>query len=276
MNIRFLAPALLVFALTACHSGDRETALRDTNADLVARNITANAQLDTYRAYLGDVERRLTDIRSGQDALVEYLHFAEDAPHRDPILDQLDDLDRLLEDSRFQVSGMREELRLSAGKLQRAQATTASQRAVISARAATIDSLSHALTERVIALELLELHQREMATALRDADKREHLGWYAYGTFDELSQAGVAEKTGGFLGLGKRKVLKTDFDQAYFAPVDIRELGRLPLHATGARLLSFHPDASYRMVQEGDHLVLEIVDSDAFWRTSRYLAVAVN
>ncbi|MBL4707715.1 MAG: hypothetical protein JKY48_04670, partial [Flavobacteriales bacterium] len=101
--------------------------------------------------------------------------------------------------------------------------------------------------------------------------------FFAYGTFKELKEKNVLTKEGGFLGLGKNKELKDDFNKKYFSRVDKRNQKSFLLYADKAKLITTHPSSSYKIMgKDGKADSLVINDVDAFWNASKYLVIVVN
>lgn len=101
--------------------------------------------------------------------------------------------------------------------------------------------------------------------------------FYAYGTYKELKEQNVLTKEGGFLGIGKNKELKDDFNQDYFSKVDKRLQKSFLLYAKKAKLITTHPSNSYEIMgKDGAADSLVIKDVDAFWNASKYLVIVVD
>lgn len=102
-------------------------------------------------------------------------------------------------------------------------------------------------------------------------------GFFASGTYKELSKNGVVSKEGGFLGIGKNKILRNNLNEDYFTQVDITESKSFPLNAKKVNLISEHPIDSYKFVEE-DGLItkLEIQIPEDFWKITHYAVIEVK
>ena len=131
----------------------------------------------------------------------------------------------------------------------------------------TVTGLEHALDS---------IHAEELATERKLQETTEELykGFYVFGTKKELKEQNIITNDGF---LSKKKVLESDFDKDYFTQVDIREVDSIPLYRPKAKILTTHPDGSYKLEKNGEGaMVLMITDKDKFWSTSKYLVVQVN
>ncbi len=100
--------------------------------------------------------------------------------------------------------------------------------------------------------------------------------YYAFGTVKELIQNNVIEKEGGVLGMGRSLKMKEDFNKDYFTQVDIRDLKSLQLYVKKAQLITNHPAGSYHFVGEKPIESLVIDNPQEFWKTSKYLIIAIE
>ncbi len=101
--------------------------------------------------------------------------------------------------------------------------------------------------------------------------------FFAYGTTKELADNGVIEKEGGFLGIGRSKIISSHFNEDYFTRIDISEQHSIELNARKVNLISEHPDSSYKLIEE-DGLItkLEIEAPEDFWKISHYAVIEVK
>jgi len=104
-----------------------------------------------------------------------------------------------------------------------------------------------------------------------------HKGFLAFGTIKELTDNGVVSKQGGFLGLGRNKILNEELNEDYFTKIDITENRSIQLNAKKVNLISDHPLDSYRLVEE-DGLItkLEIDTPEDFWKITSYAVIEVK
>ena len=80
----------------------------------------------------------------------------------------------------------------------------------------------------------------------------------------------------GFLNT-KTKVLSKDFDASYFTQIDIREVKEIPTYKKKIKMMTNHPQQSYKIsVGEDENVTIEILNQKEFWSVSKYLVVQVN
>jgi len=125
------------------------------------------------------------------------------------------------------------------------------------------------------------LTEQKLAQQKLIEDQKEALNtvYYAVGTAKELSANKVIDKEGGFIGIGRTKTLADDFNRDYFTQANRKEIKEIPLNLSNdkAKLVTSHPSESYEWVLEDKAIVsLRILDSEEFWKGSRYLVVLID
>ena len=124
-------------------------------------------------------------------------------------------------------------------------------------------------------VELLEAYQEQTeltAETLQELNK----GFYAYGTSKELEANGVIVKEGGFIGIGKKAMLKDDFNDEYFTPVDITKTKSIQVTGKKLKFITDHPSTAYDITVNGENNTIKILDPKSFWKVSKYLVVVVE
>lgn len=118
----------------------------------------------------------------------------------------------------------------------------------------------------------------EQATArLRLLDQQLYKAFWVLGTFKELRNNNILAREGGFLGLGKNKILSNDLNEDYFTELDIRETEIIPLNAKKAQMISDHAANSYRFVYQDDLIAyLKIEDPYEFWKRTKYAVIEIK
>lgn len=130
----------------------------------------------------------------------------------------------------------------------------------------TVDTLNTAVTNEKREREAAEKEATQLANELNTC-------YYAIGTKSELKKAKIVES--GFLR--KTKILKGDFQHAYFTTGDKRTLNTIQLHSKKAKVLTNQPADSYQIVDAADgQKVLKITNANLFWQMSNFLVVEVD
>ena len=97
---------------------------------------------------------------------------------------------------------------------------------------------------------------------------------FVLGTFKKLKEEGILSREGAILGIGGGKAIQGNMDAKYFTEVDIRKTKTIPLNAKKVVVISEHPSASYKLVEENGQIAyLEIENPAEFWRISKYAVI---
>ena len=111
---------------------------------------------------------------------------------------------------------------------------------------------------------------------IENQDNLLHTAYYTFGSKKELISNNVITAEGGFIGIGKTKTLKDDFNKDYFTKVNTTELTEIPMGVNKVEIITIHPAGSYELVGEGKVEKIKILDGDKFWSVSKYLVVVTK
>jgi hypothetical protein len=101
---------------------------------------------------------------------------------------------------------------------------------------------------------------------------------FAIGTKTELLNNGVLTKSGGLIGIVKSRKLNNDLNTDYFTYTSRVGFRKLILGFKSVKLITSHPTGSFKLHNSSKEKIdsLEILDSDVFWRNSKFLVVEVK
>jgi DNA repair exonuclease SbcCD ATPase subunit len=100
--------------------------------------------------------------------------------------------------------------------------------------------------------------------------------YYAYGTSKELKENHVITESKGFIGMGKKAVLKENFNENYFTAIQIKNKKEFVLEGKNPKIITDHPIHSFQLLPNGNKTILKILDVNQFWKVSKYLVVVVE
>jgi peptidoglycan hydrolase CwlO-like protein len=114
----------------------------------------------------------------------------------------------------------------------------------------------------------------EKSRTITEKENQLNKAYFVAGTVNQLVQNGVLDKEGGLLGIGKNKTISDNLNESYFTQLDIRNANQIPINKKKAKLISEHPNNSYRLVEENDKIAyLEIENPEEFWKITKYAIV---
>lgn len=93
--------------------------------------------------------------------------------------------------------------------------------------------------------------------------------WYVFGTKKELKNEKILS--------GGEVMTNPDANKDYFTRCDKNTLTEIKTYSSKAKVLSAHPEGSYKIVEDNEgNDVLKITSPDEFWSITRYLVIQVR
>jgi predicted RNase H-like nuclease (RuvC/YqgF family) len=117
---------------------------------------------------------------------------------------------------------------------------------------------------------------QEKADMVADLTEELNKVYYTYGTEDELVKNKVIERKKGFIGIGKSIHLMDNFNQKYFAQIDLTEESEIFIEGSTVKFITDHPSSSYKITSVGKNTKIRITNARDFWKVSRYLVVVID
>jgi uncharacterized coiled-coil protein SlyX len=115
-----------------------------------------------------------------------------------------------------------------------------------------------------------------IAKQIADANR----AWFIVGTYDELKEAGVVTKSGGFIGIGRKQGTVANMKTDKFTEIDRTKVTTITLNLKKPVLVSQHPEGSYEFVADEENkkvtAYLHILNPTQFWQYTDYLVVSTK
>ncbi|MBD5207278.1 MAG: hypothetical protein HDS79_03275 [Bacteroidales bacterium] len=291
-NLIYLALGAVL--LTGC-SGNQKKLQEDeaTIANLTAEYNQATSYNDSLLLLMGDIYTGLDSINM-QEGLLYNMSTGDSADRRAEIRQNLANIKARLAANKDLLDTMERKLQESGNQNSVLQRTIAQLKERIASQDAKINQLETELAsakEQVATLntqvaegkEQLKTETEAKVQAQEKADAAEAAAtaaaneanrvYYAIGSNKELKNKGLLEKK----FLGSTKVLKGDFDAAYFVAGDKRTLTSIPTNAKKVKIWTNMPAGSYEIVGEKDGpKTIKITDPAKFWSLSTHLIIQTD
>lgn len=134
-----------------------------------------------------------------------------------------------------------------------------------------IEELSGTITNLNTDVKNLNEVSAEQQTTIAVQDKDLNNVWYVIGTDKELKAYNILSGNGLFRA---KTVMDKEFDKSAFTQIDLRTLSKIATESKKPKVLSSHPQESYKLVVGEDKMVtIEILDPAKFWSISKYLVI---
>jgi hypothetical protein len=290
---RIFALLLSVAILSSCNS-DSENACKDwqTRADSLQKLITAKeAQLNEISTTMDEVESNLGSVQQSQEAIENIKKEKQNPDSRERINVYIEQIRSTIIDNASKVAELERKFKNSQANSAGMRKLIARLKEIIRLKEVEIDSMGRANANLVTKIDRLSTtisnkdaeisnKQQEIErtkNVVEALDKEKNAAFVYIGTEKELIGAGIIEKKGGVLGMGKTKRLVANFDKSKFKNINIKQATEIDLGVVEkSTLVSTHPSESYTIVSANQRATLKIIDPGKFWSVSRYLVIEVK
>lgn len=168
-------------------------------------------------------------------------------------------------------SAMYSDLERSKKKLQDYERELESFEARLMSQKMTEDELNGALDELIVYNKLLQLQADKYRNDLSTA-------YYVCENKKSLKKQGLLVEKGGVLGLGQTAVVNAGAaNETNFTQIDIHKVRDIAIHGEHPELMTSHPEGTYEFQRKNNMVTyLHIENPEQFWRSSKYMVVAVR
>ena len=283
----FLLVAFAVVFIT------RESKFREqrTEAELVHENL--NGIIEHRDSVINDlvmtfnaIERDMNIVREQENLLatsVDDPEFTSDV--RERIINEIRQMNTLLEENRAKVKTLNKRLKQSGLRITALEDKIVLLEESIAQRDSSINVLKTELVSRdfrlaelntvIDSLDMEVVHRDEAIQVKNELISQNQAeldkAYLASGNYKELEEKGIVAKEGGFLGLGKSKVVPANIADNQFDQISISQTDRIAVNSKKVELISNHPEESYQVVSN-DSIVeyIQITQPEKFWKKTRY------
>lgn len=285
---KLIIPVCIVSMLFSCkdYKPEMERALMERDSILLIGE-AKDSSINEFLTTLTQIEANLDSITQNQEAITEAsgekVEFNKDI--RERINQNIIFINDLLEKNKAMLNTLNEKLRKSnytigslkkmIEKLNADIAAKDSELVVLNTSLAdmrlSVDSLSNSVAE-------LKIQNEQKEVVISDKITQLNTAYWAIGDYKQLKASNILNKEGGFLGLGKEKVLRKDFNNDGFNQIDITLVKSFDINNKSAKVVTNHPTDSYTLEKDAKGVItkLEITDPARFWKASKYLVIVTG
>ena len=137
-----------------------------------------------------------------------------------------------------------------------------------------VSDLNENINELSTNLDVMSVQNAAQQATIENQDVMLNTVWICIAPQHTLVEKGVVSKGGLFQA---SEISKQGFDNEQFVQGDKRKLNSIPLNTKREKIMTNHPEGSYRVEETADgNKVLQILDKEAFWSISNYLVVSIK
>jgi predicted nucleic acid-binding Zn-ribbon protein len=287
---RILALTILIISFTACNDDlkNENAALKLELEELKSQDLEKDQDLNDFAGTFAAVQENLKAIREREESIRNAreggLENAQVA--RDQVLEDIEAINGIIEKNKELIADLQKKLGNSKSEskkylkmvenLNRQIEAKDEQIIVLKDDLANLNFKMDQLNSKVGVLTEASMAQRKLIENQTDVI---NTAYYTIGTYKELKAAGIVNKEGGFIGIGRTETITNDFNKEYFTQIDIRETTTIPIEGGRKKveLLSNHSSNSFVYEQDGESIVaISISNSGEFWKNSKYLVILLD
>jgi hypothetical protein len=291
--MKYLLLIFVVLLIVSCQNYKKQSEQLEQKVDsLQAVNAQRDATIELFREDFSAIQASLDSIRRLERMMPQSGESESrlSGNQRSQIINDIATINSLLKENEELIASMKQRLgqsNVQSKKLQsmitelETQSEELQQK--LQQRDTEVGELSQLVNEQRENIDILQqqiTEATEYSTLQTDTLKMRttalNRAYYTVGSISELKEEGIVERQGGILGIGSTPVLRRDFAQDHFTPVDIRDIEYIPLESKKAELISVHPSESYTISGNNQADTLFIEDPNLFWTASKYLVVAIK
>jgi len=283
-KILYLSVMVLLFT-TNCKNKELEK-MKEDNQKLQSMSDRKDSTINELFSSFDTIENNLVQIESKQTMIAKSAMQKNELKQdiRKHIEEDIMAINSLMEKNKNSIVVLEKKLNASNLNIKKLKMMISDFEKQISDKDTAISMLKEDLKKLNFSVETLNatvssLQQSNAEKEQTISQETEELNtaWYAMGTQRELKDNKVITKSGGFVGIGRNKQMKQDFNTDYFKKIDITKTTTIDINAKKAKLLSEHPSDSYKF--EGENMKVDrllITDPKEFWKVSKYLVIVVE
>ena len=282
--------AALVFTTASCveNSGKYKSAVAQRDS-LEQVNQALDSNYNQTLVVLNDIENGFSEINQKEKDMKVNLKGVEgnSANKRQQIAAQMTAIKQGIEQNKAKIAELRK-LAAKKGKANSMLAETIKRlQTEMDAKGVQIQSLQAELDQKNIKITELnttvDVQTKNIAdqqnvmdqqkSTLKAQDTDMNTVWYCVATSKKLKESKIISGGGLFQA---KKVMGNEFDKSAFSQVDLRNVTSIPTNSKSVKIISSHPQSSYRLVTGSDKkITIEISNPSKFWSVSKYLVVQI-
>ena len=277
----YLFVATVALAVS-CTEGPNKSELAAQNDSLRSVIASRDAALDEVISAMTVVEEGFKAINEAQGRVNLDASTAEQSKMAS-LQKDINFINDMLQKNKQQIAELEEKLKKSQSNSKQLNAMVTKLKSELEKKGKQIIALQEELAKKNIHIDELDKSVQQLSSNVSElsasnaanekiiSEQANSLNsvWYAIGTKRELKEQNLLD--------GKKVLREADANMSYFTKADKRELSTIETHSKSAKLLTTHPEGSYKLERNSEkQYVLTITNADNFWSVSKYLIIQVR
>lgn len=283
-----LSLMMVAVAFTACNQKelDSQKATIDSLQGVVDAK---DAEIDDLFQMLNEIEGNLSMINSKYSSVQEMRRNNTEGTynHKKEIADQMSSIESIMADNKQKIAQLNSRVSSLGKKNADLQAYITKLEERSAAQETQIAELLTELENNKVVIKGLNKNVTELTASNQQKDEYiaqqmadANRAYYIVGTYADLKASGIVNKTGGFIGIGRKQGTVADMNTELFTEIDRTKVNTITVNKKKAQIITQHPENSYELVaDEEDASVvayLRILNPTQFWKYTDYLVISTK
>ena len=279
--------AAMPLLFTSCNSEDPEKTAALQRADSLQAIVDSkDNEINALFDVLNEIESNLSEI-SSRYSQVSTLRQQNPERNRGQITDQLAGIEALLAKNKEKIASLNSKISSLGQENSKLQEFIDQLNKRVEDQEQQINNLMSELAISKNTIQELSENVSELTASNQEKDDyiayqtvEANKAYYIVGTYSELKELGIVNKSGGFIGIGKKQQASENMDVSHFQTIDRTKVTTITVNQRKAQIISKHPEGSYELVMDENDsktvAYLTIKDVNAFWRFTKYLVISTK
>ena len=288
--VTVLSLALISMAFASCntHQEELDAAIKKNDSlSLILQN--KDSELDSLFATLNEIEENLAAVNSRYNSVQELRRAnIEGQPNvKSQINAQIKDIENLMAANKQKIASLQAKINTDTKEGTRLQELVSRQEERIAAQESQIAQLLTELENNKVLIKKLNQDVSDLTASneqkeqyIKQQTAEANRAYYVVGSYDELNEAGIVSKAGGFIGIGRRQGTNSEMPLDRFTQIDRTKVTTIPINMKKALVVSKHPENSYELVMDENDTkmvsYLRILNPAKFWEQTRFLVISTK
>ena len=288
--VTVLSLAMIAMAFASCntHQEELDAAIKKNDSlSLILQN--KDSELDSLFATLNEIEENLAAVNSRYNSVQELRRAnIEGQPNvKSQITAQIKDIENLMAANKQKIASLQAKINTDTKEGTRLQELVSRQEERIAAQESQIAQLLTELENNKVLIKKLNQDVSDLTASneqkeqyIKQQTAEANRAYYVVGSYDELNEAGIVSKAGGFIGIGRRQGTNSEMPLDRFTQIDRTKVTTIPINMRKALVVSKHPENSYELVMDENDTkmvsYLRILNPAKFWEQTRFLVISTK
>ncbi|MCR5822281.1 MAG: DUF2203 family protein [Bacteroidales bacterium] len=282
--------AIMALAFASCNQQKEQLAAAQMQNDSLQSVISAkDAEIDGLFTMLNEIEDNLSMISSKYSTVQELRRNSTEGSYnvKTAINDQMSSIDNIMAGNKKKISELNAKVASLNSKNTELQAYITRLEERAAEQEAQIAELLTELENNKVVIKGLNKNITDLTASNQEKDlyiaqqtANANRAYFVVGSFDELKEAGIVTKSGGFIGIGRKQGTVADMNTELFTEIDRTKVTTIAINKKKAQVISKHPSGSYEMVMDENEpsvcAYLRILNPSQFWKQTQYLVISTK